>query len=82
MAGIGALVSSRARAMSWTALYKTAMWLYGKGQQVWDNLTPTERTELGTILRKSKGRRANLTQSETARLRDLVRKGFSGERPR
>ena len=39
MAGIGALVSSRARALSWTALYKSAMWLYGKGQQFWDNLT-------------------------------------------
>ncbi len=39
MAGIGTLVSSRARAVSWTALYKCAMWLYGQGQQFWDNLT-------------------------------------------
>jgi hypothetical protein len=82
MAGIGALVSSRARAISWTALYKSAMWLYGKGQQFWDNLTTAERSELGGILRKSKGRRANLTSTETDRLRELVRKGFSGERPR
>jgi len=68
--------------MSWTALYKAAMWLYGKGQQAWDNLPSAERSELGQILRKSKGRRANLTTRETERLRELVRKGFSGERPR
>ena len=68
--------------MSWTALYKTATWLYGKGQQVWDNLTSDERSELGQILKKSKGRRVNLTSREADRLRDLVRKGFSGERPR
>ena len=82
MAGIGALVSSRARALSWTALYKSAMWLYGKGQQFWDNLTAAERSELGGILRKSKGRRANLTSTEVDRLKELVRKGFSGARPR
>ena len=68
--------------MSFTALYKAATWLYGRGQQFWDNLSATERSELGQIVRKSKGRRANLTQSEVDRLRDLVRKGFSGERPR
>jgi len=82
MAGFGALVSSRARAVSWTALYKSAMWLYGRGQQFWDNLTRSERSELGDILRKSKGRRANLSSRETDRLKDLVRKGFKGERPR
>ena len=68
--------------MSFTALYKAATWLYGRGQQFWDNLSATERSELGQIVRKSKGRRANLPQSEVDRLRDLVRKGFSGERPR
>ena len=82
MAGFGALVSSRARAVSWTVLYKSAMWLYGKGQQFWDNLTGAERSELGQLLRKSKGRRANLSANETERMKDLVRKGFSGERPR
>jgi hypothetical protein len=82
MAGFGALVSSRARAISWTALYKSAMWLYGKGQQFWDNLTAAERSELGSILRKSRGRRANLESREVDRLKDLVRKGYSGERPR
>jgi hypothetical protein len=82
MAGFGALVSSRARAVAWTALYKSAMWLYGKGQQFWDNLTVAERSELGGILRKSKGRRANLTTAEINRLKDLVRKGYSGARPR
>lgn len=82
MPALGALVASRARAASWTALYKSAMWLYGKGQEFWDNLTAAERSELGDILRKSKGRRANLSQKERDRLKDLVRKGFSGERPR
>ena len=82
MAGFTALVSSRARQVGWAALYKSAMWLYGKGQQFWDNLTSAERTELGNILRKSKGRRANLSSTEIDRLKDLVRKGYSGERPR
>jgi hypothetical protein len=68
--------------MSFSALYKAATWLYGRGQQFWDSLTPSERSELGVIVRKSKGRRANLTQSEVDRLRELVRKGFSGDRPR
>ena len=82
MAAIGALLSSRARAVSWTALYKTAMWVYSKGQNVWDNLTAAERSELGNLLRKSKGRRANLSTKETDRLKELARKGYSGERPR
>ena len=82
MPGIGALVSSRARAVSWTALYKSATWLYGKGQQFWDNLTADERTELGSTLKKSKGRRANLTSKEVDRLKELVTKGFKGARPR
>ena len=82
MAGLTALVSSRARAVSWTALYKSATWLYGKGQQFWDNLTAAERTELGNTLKKSKGRRANLTSTEVDRLKELVRKGFKGARPR
>ena len=82
MAGLTALVSSRARAVSWTALYKSATWLYGKGQQFWDNLTNAERSELGDILRKSKGRRANLTSKERDRLKELVKKGFKGANPR
>ena len=82
MAGFTTLVSSRARKIGWAALYKSAMWLYGKGQQFWDNMTSAERSELGDILRKSKGRRANLSPQEVDRLKDLVRKGYSGERPR
>ena len=82
MAGFSALVSSRARAVSWTALYRSAMWLYSRGQQFWDNLSALERKELGELLRKSKGRRANLSVKEADRLKELVRQGFSGERPR
>jgi hypothetical protein len=62
-------------------LYKSAMWLYGRGREFWDNLTAAERKELGDILRKSKGRRANLSVRETDRLKALVRKGYSGARP-
>lgn len=77
-----ALVSSRARAVPWTILYKSATWLYGRGQQFWDNLGAGERKELGDLVKKSKGRRANLSEREAERLRNIVRKGFSGERPR
>jgi hypothetical protein len=78
--GLTTLISTRARAVSWTALYKSATWLYGRGQQFWDNLTAAERKELGDTLRKSKGRRANLSSREVDRLKLLVSKGFRGER--
>jgi hypothetical protein len=40
----------------------------------WDRLTPAERRQLQTLIRKSKGRPSNLTLVERATVRRLVRK--------
>ena len=71
---------TRARAIPWLAVYGAAKWLYEKGREFWGNLTPSERGELGRLVRKSKGRRANITDREFDRLRTLVKKGFTGKR--
>jgi hypothetical protein len=40
----------------------------------WDRLTPAERRQLQTLIRKSKGRPSNLNLVERATVRRLVRK--------
>ncbi len=69
---------SRGRAVNWVALYETSKLIYRHGRQRWDNLTPSERAEIGRMLRKSKGRRSNLTERERARLWNLVKKAGTG----
>lgn len=69
---------SRAKSVRWLALYETARMVYGHGRRVWDNLEPTERERIGTLVRKSKGRRANLTDGERNELWTLVKKAATG----
>jgi len=71
-------IVSRGRAINWLALYETARFLYRHGKERWNNLTPTERRQLGELIRRSKGRRSNLTQDERDRLWTLVKKGAIG----
>lgn len=78
MAGIGRLVT-RGRALPWLALYESAKWVYGHGKRVWDNLEPVDRERMGELIRKSKGRRSNLTQREHDELRSLVKKAATGK---
>lgn len=40
----------------------------------WDRLTPGERAQLAGLVRRSRGRRSNLTSREWDELRRLVRK--------
>jgi hypothetical protein len=75
--GLTALIS-RGRAINWIALYQAARLLYTHGKQRWDNLTPSERAEIGRMLRKSKGRASNLTDRERGRLWTLVKKAATG----
>jgi hypothetical protein len=77
MAGISRLIT-RGRAMPWLALYQSGRWVYGHGRRAWDNLEPDERRRLGDLLRKSKGRRSNLTDRERDELWSLVRQAASG----
>lgn len=63
----------------WLITWQLAMWLYRQGRDRLErNLGPDERRELGRLMRRSKGRRANLTGAEQQRFRDLVRQAVSG----
>ena len=75
--GLTSLVA-RGRAINWIALYEAAKFVYGHGKRSWENLTPSERAEIGRMVRKSKGRRANLTDRERDRLWTLVKKAATG----
>jgi hypothetical protein len=74
---IGSLVR-RGRAIRWVALYETAKVVYGHGKRLYDNLSPAERERLGQLMRKSRGRRSNLTEREQRRVFELVRKAITG----
>jgi hypothetical protein len=78
MAGALSRAVARGRAFNWLALYEAAKLIYRYGKQSWDNLTPSERAELGRMVRKSKGSRANLTERERERLWTLVKKAGTG----
>ena len=78
MAGVLSRAVTRGRAFNWIALYEAAKFVYNHGRRTWDNLTPSERAEIGRMLRKSKGRAANLTERERSRLWTLVKKAATG----
>jgi hypothetical protein len=69
---------TRIRALPWVAIFAAARFLYERGREFWKNLSDRERSELGTLVRQSKGRRGNLTNGEYDRLKNLVKKGFTG----
>jgi hypothetical protein len=70
---------TRGRAIPWLALYQSGKWIYGHGRRAWENLAPSERQRLGGLLRKSKGRRSNLSTRERDELLSLVRKAVTGK---
>ena len=69
---------TRVGAVNWIALYEAGRFLYKHGRERWDKLTPEERRRIGELVRKSKGRRSNLTQAERDRLWALVKKAARG----
>ena len=69
---------ARARTVRWLALYETARMIYGHGKRAWDNLEPAERERIGALIRKSRGRRSNLTDGERGELWALVKKAATG----
>lgn len=78
MAGRLSSLVTRGRAINWIALYEAAKFVYGHGRRSWENLTPSERAEIGRMLRKSKGRSTNLSDRERERLWTLVKKAATG----
>jgi hypothetical protein len=78
MAGTTSKLLGRAKNVRWLALYETARMVYGHGRRAWDNLDPIERERIGNLVRKSKGRRSNLTDGERGELWTLVKKAVTG----
>jgi hypothetical protein len=68
----------RGRAVRWAALYETGKMVYGHGRRMYRNLSPAERERLGQLLRKSRGKRSNLSDREQRRVFELVRKAITG----
>jgi hypothetical protein len=71
-------IMRRGRAVQWVALYETAKVIYGHGKRLYNNLSPAERERLGQLLRKSHGKRSNLSDREQRRVFELVRKAITG----
>lgn len=70
------------RRVPWMRLWVAAQWLYHQGRKrLEQNLSESERRELGALMKKSKGRRANLGAREQERFKVLVRQGVSGRKP-
>jgi hypothetical protein len=69
---------SRGRAVQWAALYEAAKLVYGQGKRMYDNLSPAERERFGQLMRKSHGRRSNLSDREQRRVWELARKALTG----
>jgi hypothetical protein len=56
-----------------------SFWLAEKGRErVQQNLTDPERQEFWTLLKKSRGRRGNLSERERTRMKNLVGKVIRG----
>ena len=70
---------TRGRAIPWLALSESGKWICGHGKRAWENLDPPERERLGDLLRKSKGRRSNLSTRERDELWSLVKKAVTGK---
>jgi hypothetical protein len=71
---IASWAARRAGPARWLVVYEAAKWIYEHGRRRWDRYTPTERRRLGELVRKSKGRRMNLSEAERGELWELVKK--------
>jgi hypothetical protein len=80
MSGTLARLSARGRALPWARIYFLGELAYRKGRAVHGGLSEAERGELGKLLKKSKGRRRNLSRREFERLRVLGLKAFEAAR--
>jgi hypothetical protein len=68
-----------ARRIPWARVWTAILWLRTSGRKYWDRLTPGERKEVLNLMRKSMGRRSNLSKRELDRLMELFRKIIRGE---
>ncbi len=80
MPGTISSLFARSRALPWAKIYVVGTWAYRKGRAAHGGLTDSERSELGRLLKKSKGRRSNLSRREFERLRGLGIKALDAAR--
>ena len=79
--GIGSLLPLVGKT-SWARVLAVATWLFGAGKaRLEKNLTKKERSELGKLMAKSKGRPSNLTERQRTRFKRLVNKAATGHFP-
>ena len=72
--------ASRFATARWRAVWTVAVWLFKQGRDRLNrNLEPDERRDLWELMRKSKGRRANLSVREQDRFRKLVKMAVTGK---
>jgi hypothetical protein len=72
-------MAARFGTVRWRAAFAAAKWLYGQGRErLAKNLTEHERRELWELVKKSHGRRQNLSRREQDRFGALVRQGLRG----
>ena len=67
-------VLKAARRVPWTKVWAAVIWMSTVGRKYWDRLTPAERRELLDLMRKSRGRRSNLSKKQQDRLVKLFDK--------
>ena len=72
MPGLPSRLAARGRALPWLTLLQIARAIVDRSRRGWNELSAREQGELRRLLRKSKGRRANLTEREVRELRRIV----------
>ena len=66
--------------LSWALVREIGRSLWTNGRErVQENLTAEERSEFGTLLKRSRGRRSRLPAAEADRLDYLVRQAATGD---
>jgi hypothetical protein len=67
------------RRVPWKMVWTVSLWLANKGRDhIRDNLTEREQTEFWNLVKKSKGRPANLAQRDRTRFKSIVGKAIRG----
>jgi hypothetical protein len=63
----------------WKTVWAITLWLAQKGRdRVRNNLTQSEQNEFWGLLKKSRGKPANLSKRDQARVKDIVGKAIRG----
>ena len=67
------------RRVPWKMVWTVSLWLANKGRDhIRDNLTEGEQTEFWNLVKKSKGRPANLAERDRTRFKSIVGKAIRG----